>query len=122
MVVLVVVGLLALGAIPATLQSGEPYRLTAEPVEDGPAYQIESDDLTKRRFEYTISAVERNGSSKPYYRGPFGLKESFTHSPFDEVETVRTFAPNATDGDAVFVRYDGTRYRVAVVGDTGDRS
>ena len=113
-IVLVVVGLLALGAVPATLESGPGYRLTVDPVEDGPAYQIDDDGLAQRRYEYFFSALDGGGRSAVYYEGPVGIKESFTHSPFDELDTFRTFAPNATADRAVFVSYNRTRYRVAL--------
>lgn len=115
--------LLALGAVPSLLGSGEPYYLTAEPTaESGPAYNLTAegtDDLTRRRFEYFFSAVESpENRSKPYRRGPVGIKESFTHSPFDELDSFRSFAPaNATTTDAVFVEFEGTRYRVRVARD-----
>lgn len=117
-VLLVVAGLLALGAVPSLLGTGPTYRLTVEEVGEGPAYELNAsngDDLTRRRFEYFFSALDRNGTSKGYQKGPFGLKESFTHSPFDEMDTFRTFAPeNATSDDAVFVRFRDQRYRVTV--------
>ena len=115
-VIAVVVGLLALGAVPSLLGGGPTYQLTVETVDEGPAYELNaSDDLSQRQFEYFFSALDRDGASKPYQRGPFGLKESFTHSPFDELDTFRTFAPeNATSDDAVFVRFETTRYRVEV--------
>ena len=116
-IVLCLLGLLALGVVPSLLGSGPAYRMTAEPVEPGPAYQLTIEgDLDRQRFEYFVSAVERDGASKPYRKGPVGIKEQFTHSPFDELDSFRTFAPaNATEGDAVFVQFEDTRYRVAVV-------
>ncbi len=118
--VAVVMLLLALGAVPSLLGSGDPYYLTVEPAAtDGPAYNLTTegdDDLTRRRFQYFFSAVDAaDGRSKPYRRGPVGIKESFSHSPFDEVESFRSFAPpNATTEDAVFVSFEGQRYRVHV--------
>ncbi|MFB6175779.1 MAG: hypothetical protein ABEI99_01295, partial [Halobaculum sp.] len=106
--------------LPSLLGTGDPYYLTVEPAaSDGPAYNLTAeggDDLTRRRFEYFFSALASDSNrSKPYQRGRFGIKEAFTHSPFDELDSFRSFAPpNATDGDAVFVRFEGTRYRVAV--------
>lgn len=112
--------LLALGAVPSLLGSGDPYYLTAEPVTvDGPAYNLTAEggeDITRQRFEYFFSALAADGNrSKSYQTGPLGVKESFSHSPFDEVDSFKSFAPeNATSGDTVFVRFEGTRYRVAV--------
>jgi hypothetical protein len=112
--------LLALGAVPSLLGTGDPYYLTAEPVAaDGPAYNLTDEggeDITRRRFQYFFSALASDENrSKPYQTGPFGVKESFSHSPFDEIDSFRAFAPeNATSGDAVFVRFEETRYRVTV--------
>lgn len=116
-----VVVLLALGALPSLLASGAPYYLTAEPTATaGPAYNLTAegtDDLTRRRFQFFFSAVDApDNRSKPYRRGPVGLKESFTHSPFDELDSFREFAPaSATTDDGVFVAFEGRRYRVRVV-------
>jgi hypothetical protein len=112
--------LLALGALPSYLGSGDPYYLTAEPVEaDGPAYELNATEggIAERRFQYFFSAVGADdGRSTAYRTGAYGLKEEFSHSPFDELATFREFAPaDAVDGDAVFVRYNETRYRVTVV-------
>jgi hypothetical protein len=118
--VALVLVLLALGAVPSLLGSGDPYYLTAEPTATtGPAFNLTqegTDDLTRRRFQYFFSAIESESNrSTAYRKGPFGIKESFTHSPFDEMDSFRAFAPqNATDGDAVFVEFEGTRYRVTV--------
>ncbi|WP_435062131.1 hypothetical protein [Halobaculum sp. EA56] len=118
-VLAVLVGLLALGALPSYLGAGDPYYLTATPAEaDGPAYTLNASEggIAEQRFRYFFSAVEsEDGRSEAYRRGPYGLKEGFTHSPFDEVATFREFAPEgAVDGDAVFVRYNETRYRVTI--------
>ena len=118
--------LLALGAVPSLLGSGDPYYLLAEPTaDDGPAYNLTAegtDDLTQRRFQYFVSATNAtDGRSEPYREGPIGLKESFSHSPFDELESFRGFAPeNATTDETVFVEFEGERYRVEVV--RGDSS
>lgn len=120
-VLVVLVGLLALGALPSYLGSGDRYYLEATPVAeaDGPAYELNVTEggVAERRFQYFLSAVgSSDGRSKAYQRGPYGLKEEFSHSPFDEVATFREFAPaDAVDGDAVLVRYNDTRYRVTVV-------
>ncbi|SHG68217.1 hypothetical protein [Halobaculum gomorrense] len=115
------VALLALGAVPSSLGAGDPYYLTVEPAgpTGGPAYTLNATEggIAEQRFQYFLSAVEStDGRSEAYRKGPYGLKEEFTHSPFDEVATFREFAPaGAVDGDAVFVRYNDTRYRVTVV-------
>ncbi|MEA5388619.1 hypothetical protein VB779_17365 [Haloarculaceae archaeon H-GB11] len=103
---LVVAGLLALGALPSTLQSGDPYYLTAEEATESHA-AVNVSNLSEQRFPYTTSAV-RDGRSEPYYKGPFGLKEAFSHSPFDELAALRDRNPDAVDGEAVYVR-DGGR-------------
>ncbi|ERH12142.1 MAG: hypothetical protein J07HB67_01155 [halophilic archaeon J07HB67] len=119
--VALVVVLLALGALPSLLGTGEPYYLLAEPTaEEGPAYNLTAEgtgDLTQRRFQYFVSAANATDNrSSPYREGPVGVKESFSHSPFDELESFRGFAPeNATRGEAVFVEFRGERYRVEVV-------
>lgn len=116
----VLVALLALGALPGLLQTGDPYYVTAERVDPSalPAganasTAVNGTALSERRFPYTTAAL-RNGTSGPYWKGPWGLKESFTHSPFDEVSALRARnAPAATD-DGVVVRDNATLYRVAV--------
>ncbi|MBX0295537.1 hypothetical protein [Haloarcula nitratireducens] len=119
----VVLLLLALGALPSYLKSGDPYYLTATPengsvsVENGTA--VNGSDLSAQRYPYTTAALDdaaRNdtGRSEPYWRGPVGLKGAFTHSPFDELDALRQRAPEATDGETVVVRHDGTFYRLAV--------
>ncbi|MFC6786580.1 hypothetical protein ACFQFH_11990 [Halobaculum halobium] len=120
-ILVVLVALLALGALPSYLGSGDPYYLEATPTaeSEGPAYELNATDggVAEQRFQYFFSATEADdGRSEPYRRGAFGLKEDFAHSPFDELATFREFAPrDAVDGDAVFVRYNDTRYRVTVV-------
>jgi len=121
--VVVVLLLLALGAVPSLLRSGDPYYMTATAVDDRTA--VNATDLPERRYPYTTAALAeaRNasdgaGRSAPYWRGPVGLKEPFSHSPFDEVSALGQRAdpgsPAVTD-DAVYVRVDGQVYRLAVV-------
>ena len=108
----VVVLLLALGALPSYLGSGDPYYVTATPVsENGPA--VDGATLSERRFPYTTTAIER-GRSEPYRTGRFGLKEPFTHTPFDEFDEFRQRNPEATTDSVAFVTRDGTRYRVTI--------
>jgi hypothetical protein len=116
-VLAVVVLLLALGALPGLLKSGAPYYASAEVTTAAAA--VNATDLPERRYPYTSAAManatpEADGRSAPYWRGPVGLKGAFTHSPFDELDALRARNPDATDGPAVFVRRDGTVYRVLV--------
>jgi len=113
----VVVGLLALGALPSLLGSGDPYYVTADPVNasavpDASA-AVNVTDLSERRFPYTTEALH-NGTSDPYRRGRWGIKETFTHSPFDEVSALSARNASAASGEGVLVRDNGTLYRVAV--------
>jgi hypothetical protein len=118
---LVVVGLLlALGAVPSLLGSGDPYYVTAT-VADAPdgVTPVNASALSERRFPYTFAAVAAadggTGRSDAYYRGPFGLKGSFTHSPFDERGAYETQYPAAVTDEGTYVRLDNVTYRVAVV-------
>jgi len=109
----VLVLLLALGALPSYLGSGDPYYVSATPVEaNGPA--VDGTVLSERRFPYTMAAIER-GRSDPYRKGAFGLKESFTHTPFDEFAEFRQRNAEATNGSIAYVTRNGTRYRVTIV-------
>lgn len=110
---LVIVALLALGALPSYLGTGDPYYLTAEATnESGEA--IDVTDFSPRRYPYLAQALE-DGRSDGYQKGPFGLKGTFTHSPFDEFDALVVQNPDARVGDAVLVEYKGQRYRVEVV-------
>jgi hypothetical protein len=118
--VALVVALLALGALPSLLGSGAPYYVTAEAVGDANASDGESpravfdaSSLTDRRYPYVVGAIE-NGRSDGYREGPFGVKEVFTHSPFDEFGAIETREPDAVDGDIAYVAYDGTIYRLEI--------
>jgi hypothetical protein len=126
----IVVLLLALGALPGFLKSGDPYFLTATPVENGTnasvanasladGSAVDAANLSERRYPYTTAAlsnatVDATGQSDPYWRGPIGLKGAFTHSPFDEMDALTQQFPAATDGDGVVVAHDGSLYRLAV--------
>lgn len=123
----IVVALLALGALPGYLASGDPYYVEATLAEgDGPAVAV--DDLSERRYPYTFGALEAHAAgedparSEAYYEGPVGFKESFTHTPFDEFGAFETRDPAAVErggdspaGDAAFVEYEGQRYRLEIV-------
>jgi hypothetical protein len=122
LLVAVSVALLALGALPSLLGSGDPYYLTADPVEengsDGASVAnasaaVTGSALSERQFPYTTEALG-NGSSKPYREGPWGLKEAFTHSPFDERDALMARNATAVSGDGVLVTHNGTLYRIAV--------
>ncbi|WP_436907519.1 hypothetical protein [Halosimplex marinum] len=120
-----VVALLALGALPSLLASGDPYYVTADPVDangsaDGSgaaavneSAAVNGSTLSERRYPYTTQAL-RNGTSDPYRKGPWGLKEAFTHSPFDERSALAARNASAVSESGVLVSYNGTLYRVAV--------
>jgi hypothetical protein len=108
---------LAVGALPSLLQSGDPYRVEATDVGnastfDGTAYDVTN--VSDRRYPYLVRAVE-TGVSDRYYEGPFGVKESLSHSPFDEFGAIETRVPNAVDDRVAYVTYDGTVYRLEIV-------
>jgi len=120
----VMVALLALGALPSLLASGDPYYVTAEPVDAGNASvngtapvnesaAVNGSALSERQYPYTTQAL-RNGTSDPYREGPWGFKESFTHSPFDERSALSARNATAVSESGVLVSYNGTFYRVAV--------
>jgi len=114
----VVVLLLALGALPSYLKSGDPYYLTATPVEENRT-AIEVSDLPADRYPYTTAALANasanaSGQSAPYWRGPVGLKGALTHSPFDERDALAQRNASAVDGDAIYVRQNNTVYRLAI--------
>lgn len=113
---LVVAFLLALGAVPGLLRAGDPYYVTANATEDDrPA--VSADALSTRRYPYATGALAADGPgrSDPYWRGPLGVKGTFTHSPFDEFDALRQQYPNATDGTAVYLRQNGTTYELTIV-------
>ena len=118
---LVVVLLLALGALPSYLKSGDPFYVVATPA-DGDASTagaVNSTDLGAQIYPFTTAALDNataseTGQSGPYWRGPVGFKGAFTHSPFDERAALTQQYPGAADGETVLVRHNGTLYRVAV--------
>jgi hypothetical protein len=115
---LVVVGLLlALGALPGLLKSGDPYYLTATAT-DGNHPAVNVSEFPERRYTYTLGAIadadNGTGQSDPYWRGPVGIKEPFTHSPFDELDALRVRNGSAAANDTVYVMHNGTLYRLAV--------
>ncbi|OTF10278.1 hypothetical protein [Halorubrum sp. SD612] len=114
-IVLVVVALLALGALPSYLGSGDPYYLTVEPIEtNGTAADV--NNVSDRRYPYLIGAIESpDGRSDGYQAGPYGMKEWFTHTPFDEVDALTQQVPNASTETGVRVRRGGEMYHAEVV-------
>jgi hypothetical protein len=115
--VILVVLALAVGALPSLLQSGDPYRVQTTDIGnastfDGTAY--DATNVSDRRYPYLVRAIE-DGTSNRYYEGPFGVKESMSHSPFDEFGALETRVPNAVDGRVAYVTYDGTVYRLEIV-------
>ncbi len=131
--IFVVIGLLlALGAVPGLLKSGDPYHVTATPVDtwDGPnttvgdnATAVNISLLTEQRYPYSREALDdtsgnETGLSTSYWKGPVGFKESFTHSPFDEMTALTQDNPeaNTTDG-GVYVHDNRTVYLLAVTQD-----
>ncbi|WP_435075091.1 hypothetical protein [Halorubrum sp. HHNYT27] len=114
-IALVVVALLALGALPSYLGSGDPYYLTAEPIEtEAPAVDVNNDSA--HRYPFLTSALASDeGRSDPYQTDTYGIKESFTHTPFDEVDALTRRLPEAATDSGVRVQYEGTVYRVEVM-------
>ncbi|MDZ5812944.1 hypothetical protein U4E84_16510 [Halorubrum sp. AD140] len=114
-VALILVALLALGALPSYLGSGDPYYLTAEPIEtDEPAADV--NNASDRRYPFLTGALTSDdGRSEGYQTGPYGMKEWFTHTPFDEVDALAQRVPEAATDDGVRVRYEGRTYHVEVV-------
>jgi hypothetical protein len=119
--------LLALGAVPGTLGSGEPYYLQATP-STGPdagadtpaaagAPAVNATPLSGNRYPYLSAALASPTNRSSGYQTAGGLKEAFTHSPFDEVAALRTRNPNASvpGGDAVRIRFENRTYVVSVV-------
>jgi hypothetical protein len=126
-VLVAIVLLLALGALPGYLKSGDPYYMTATTTDDRTA--IPADSLAPNRYPYAAAALANatdaagsgtanaTGRSDPYWRGPIGVKGAFTHSPFDEFDAIRQRNRSATTETAVFVRQNGTVYRLEVTQD-----
>ncbi|MFB6084389.1 MAG: hypothetical protein ABEJ94_09110 [Halorientalis sp.] len=119
-----IVLLLALGALPGYLKSGDPYYLTATATDDRAA--VPADALAPNRYPYTTAALanatengtdDATGRSGPYWRGPIGFKEAFDHSPFDEIDAIARRNRSAATDAAVFVRANGTVYRLEVTRD-----
>jgi hypothetical protein len=114
-ILVVVALLLALGAVPSLLRSGDPYYVTAEPTnETGPS--VNATELAERQYRY-VNAALADGRSDAYYEGPFGFKEGFAHSPFDEFDAIGQRYATATAGNesVVYMAQNGTRYRLEII-------
>lgn len=120
---LVVVLLLALGALPGYLGSGEYYYLEATNTDDnGTAVDIEG--LSEQRYPYLTTALAaENGRSDGYQRALGEFKDAFTHSPFDEYDSLQQLEPEAVrdDGDRVIIDRDGDRYSLRIVTEPEDQ-
>lgn len=104
--------LLALGALPQYLGSGDTYSMTATEVEeDHPA--VDASEIDSQRYPYMNEALE-TGESEPYEDDRFGIKEWFTHTPHDELGAVSQLNEAAVDGEAAYVEQNGTLYRVEI--------
>ncbi len=114
-IALVVVALLALGALPSYLGTGDPYYLTVESIETDDT-AVDVNEVSERRYPYLMGALTSDdGRSDGYQMGPFGMKEWFTHTPFDEVDSLTTSVAEAETDDGVRVEYDGQKYHVQIV-------
>ncbi len=116
-VALVVLALLALGAVPSLLGSGDSYYLEVTPVDDD-GTAIDADELSESRYPFLMSALAADdGRSEGYQRGPGEFKEWFTHSPFDELDSFGQLNEEATrdNGERAIVDYRGKRYSVELV-------
>jgi len=123
----ILVLLLALGALPSLIETGDPFYVEATVANaSGPA--VAGDDIAERRFPYSFGAVDAAAAgagparSDAYYSGVVGLKAAFTHTPFSEFDEFETLAPDAVRrpgespvGDVAYVRSNGTRYRLEIV-------
>lgn len=123
----VVVVLLALGAVPGLLKSGDPYYLTATETDTATLAAdnrtaVNVTAISPRRYPYTTAALANAtggppGRSDPYWKGPFGVKEAFTHSPFDELDALTQRNGTAAVEGGVYVQTNGTVYRLAITQD-----
>ncbi len=114
-IALIVVALLALGALPSYLGTGDPYYLTVEEIETDDA-AVDVNDVSERRYPYLTGALASDeGRSEGYQMGPFGLKEWFTHTPFDEVDALTQRVGDAATDEGVRVEFEGDVYHVRVI-------
>jgi len=119
---LVVVLLLALGALPGYLGSGEQYYLEASATDDdGTAVNVTG--VSERRYPYLTAALAADdGRSEGYQRALGDFKDAFTHTPFDEHSALQQLEPGAVrdDGERVIIERDGQRYSIEVVSEAAD--
>ena len=130
--------LVAFVAVLSSVGSGDPYYVTASAVDDvgagdgsgadgdgtggeSPA-AVNGTALPERRFPYVSAAIENaarsadgTGRSGGYRTGFVGIKEVFSHSPFDELDALRQQNPNATVGEDIRIRRSNATYRVGIV-------
>ena len=114
---LVVVLLLALGALPSYLGSGDYYYLEATATDDDQT-AVDVEELSEQRYPYLTAALAADdGRSDGYQRALGGFKDAFTHTPFDEFDSLQQLEPDAArdDGDRVIIELDGERYSVIIV-------
>ena len=113
-IAVVVVALLALGALPSMLEAGDPYYLTADPIDSSePAVNVTG--ISPRRYPFLSGALASDdGRSDGYREGPYGVKEHFTHTPFDEVDALTQRVGAARLDGGVRVRFEGETYYVQV--------
>ena len=120
---LVVVLLLALGALPSYLGSGDYYYLEATDTDDDGA-AVDVEELSEQRYPYLTAALESDdGRSAGYQRAVGGFKDAFTHSPFNELDSLQQLEPDAArdDGERVIIDLDGDRYSVEIVNEPEDQ-
>jgi hypothetical protein len=125
----ILVALIALGALPGLLKSGDPYYLTVDPQGEYNATNgtlagtnqtaIDATNLSEQRYPFTTAAVgaagpNSSGQSDPYWRGPTGFKEAFTHSVFDERESLTRQDAAAVTDDGIYVHDGETVYLLTI--------
>ena len=118
----VIVVLLAVGAVPSYLGSGESHYLTATAT-DEPGSAINATEISERRFPYLTAALTGDsGRSDGYQRALGGYKTFFAHSPFNEFDALkqRNAAAVRDDGERVLVTYKGDRYSITLGSDSSD--
>ncbi|MFC4406517.1 hypothetical protein [Haloarchaeobius iranensis] len=113
-----VLALLALGALPSLLASGDPYYVTATEADTDHA-AVDVSNFSAQQYPYLFAALS-DGRSGSYYEGPVGIKGAFTHSPFDEFGALRTRSPDAVEGDVAYVQHNGTVYRLELARETDE--
>ena len=125
----ILVALLALGALPGLLKSGDPYYLTVEPQGEWNGTSgtlagtnqtaIDGGNISERRYPFTTAALDdaspnSTGQSDPYWKGPIGIKEPFTHSVFDERDSLSQQDSDAVSDDGIYVHDGETVYLLTI--------